>query len=133
MDILERARLIRSQLDSLIVNISDEEALNTPQLFKDWSGESISYNVNDRVLYNDELYKVLQSHTSQTAWTPSNSPSLFAKILISTDGEVLDWVQPDSTNPYNQNDKVKHNDKTWISVIDGNVWEPGVYGWEEIG
>ena len=21
--------------------------------------------------------------------------------------------------------------KTWVSDIDGNVWEPGVYGWTE--
>ena len=20
----------------------------------------------------------------------------------------------------------------WISIVDNNVWEPGVYGWEEI-
>ena len=28
-------------------------------------------------------------------------------------------------------DKVTHNGKTWVSNIDGNVWEPGVYGWNE--
>jgi hypothetical protein len=29
-------------------------------------------------------------------------------------------------------DKVRHNNKVWISIIDNNVWEPGVYGWEEV-
>lgn len=28
-------------------------------------------------------------------------------------------------------DKVSHNDKHWISDVDSNVWEPGVYGWTE--
>lgn len=40
--------------------------------------------------------------------------------------------QPESTNPYSKGDKVTHNGKTWRSTIAGNVWEPGVYGWEEI-
>ena len=31
---------------------------------------------------NGELYKVLQAHTVQEAWTPTNAPSLFAKVLI---------------------------------------------------
>lgn len=28
-------------------------------------------------------------------------------------------------------DKVAHNGKTWVSDVDNNVWEPGVYGWIE--
>lgn len=31
-----------------------------------------------------------------------------------------------------KDDKVIHNGKTWVSDIDNNVWEPGVYGWNEI-
>jgi len=29
-------------------------------------------------------------------------------------------------------DKVRHNGKIWVSIADYNVWEPGVYGWEEV-
>lgn len=32
---------------------------------------------------------------------------------------------------YNTGDKVSYNGKKWISSYDANVWEPGVYGWEE--
>ena len=56
MNILEKAKLIRSQLDKLITNISDEEALNAPLLFKEWSGNSINYQIGERILYNNELY-----------------------------------------------------------------------------
>ena len=52
--------------------------------------------------------------------------------LIST-GAPLPWEQPESTNPYMKGDKVTHAGKTWVSTIDNNVWEPGVYGWEETG
>ena len=43
------------------------------------------------------------------------------------------WVQPTgSHDAYAAGDKVSHNGKNWQSTTSGNVWEPGVYGWEEI-
>ena len=78
------------------------------------------------------LYTVLQAHDSQPTWKPADAPSLFAVVLIPDPEVIPEWVQPDSTNPYHKGDKVKHNGKTWESAIDGNVWEPGVYGWNEI-
>lgn len=43
------------------------------------------------------------------------------------------WVQPvpgSGTNePYPKGAKVTHKDQRWTSNLDGNVWEPGVYGW----
>ena len=32
---------------------------------------------------------------------------------------------------YEKGYKVSHNEKHWISDVDGNVWEPGVYGWTQ--
>lgn len=109
----------------------EELALQVPNLYPVWK-EDYTYEIGNRVLYDCTLYKVLQSHTSQSTWTPEAAPSLFAKVLTSDSGEPLEWVQPDSTNPYSKGDKVLHNGKTWVSTIDTNVWEPGVYGWEEI-
>jgi hypothetical protein len=83
-------------------------------------------------LYEDVLYRVLQDHVSQEAWTPKDAPSLFAKVLIPDEDVITEWVQPDSTNPYMIGDKVMYGGKVWISIIDNNVWQPGVYGWEEI-
>ena len=47
--------------------------------------------------------------------------------------EAIDlWVQPQgSADAYMKGDKVSHNGKHWVSDIDNNVWEAGVYGWEE--
>lgn len=86
--------------------------------------------------YNGTLYKVLQDHISQDDWTPESAPSLFGRVLIPDPSVVPDWEQPDSTNPYSKGDRVKHNGKTWESLADGNVWEPGATGteylWKEI-
>lgn len=69
---------------------------------------------------------------SQPDWNPAAAPSLFAKVLIPDPEVIPEWEQPDSTNPYHIGDKVTHNGKTWVSTVDNNVWEPGVYGWEEL-
>ena len=108
---------------------TDDMSLQVPEIYPTWR-EGIAYTTNTRILYNEVLYKVLLDHTSQADWTPEVAPSLFAKVLTS-EIEILEWVQPDSTNPYMAGDKVTHNGKVWVSTIDNNIWEPGVYGWEE--
>ena len=112
----------------------DAEALQVKMLYKQWDKQiDKPLEVGEYIQYQDVLYKVLQAHTVQEAWTPTNAPSLFAKVLIDPTGEtILDWEQPDSTNPYMKGDKVIHNGKTYVCTIDNNVWEPGVYGWEEV-
>jgi hypothetical protein len=52
---------------------------------------------------------------------------------VAAPGEIPDWKQPTGAqDAYAKGDKVKHNEKIWVSTIDANVWEPGVYGWDEV-
>lgn len=110
----------------------DVVALEIQEFYDEWNVD-INVTVGQYIRYKDVLYKVLTAHTTQANWTPSETPSLFAKVLIDPSGEtILDWEQPDSTNPYMKGDKVKYEGKTYMSTIDNNVWQPGVYGWELI-
>ena len=110
---------------------TDEQALTAAALYPEWKID-VAYVAGQRFLFNDVLYKVLQTHTSQADWTPDKTTSLYAKVLVSVDGTILAWVQPDSTNGYNIGDKVVHNSKTWESLVDNNVWEPGAVGTETL-
>lgn len=130
MSIISEARELRAQFVKLREMATDEMSLQVPNLYPIWKSET-SYMTNDRVLYNDVLYRVLQDHTSQETWTPDVAVSLFAKVLIPDVDVIPEWEQPDSTNPYMTGDKVTYNGKTWVSTVDNNVWAPGVYGWEE--
>ena len=113
--------------------MTDDQALECTDLYPEWSENSPGYTVGYRVTYQDKLYKCLQDHTPQSAWTPEAAPSLWAEILAGQDGtDIGEWTQPDSTNPYMTGDRVTHNGKTWESTVDNNVWEPGVYGWVEV-
>ena len=127
----EKARKLRKIIEQISVSLDDETALDSVELFPKWKAET-TYSTDDRVRYNDILYKCLQTHTSQGTWIPTDAPSLWAKVLIPDPEVIPEWEQPDSTNPYMKGDKVTHNDKTWESTVDNNVWEPGVYGWDEV-
>lgn len=124
------AKAFISALVTLREAATDEQALAVTALYPTWRS-GVDYVAGIRVLYNGTLYKVLTAHTSQDDWTPDAAPSLFAKVLIPDETVIPEWEQPDSTNPYMKDDKVTHNGKTWVSDIDNNVWEPGVYGWTE--
>jgi len=134
---LERARKLRPIIEKAAQFLDDETSLKATELFPEWSGNSVAYKKDDKVRYLDILYKVLMDHTSQSNWPPSDSPSLFAKVLIPAPGEIPVWEQPDSTNPYMIGDKVHFptiNDPIYESVIDNNIWSPSVYpaGWKEV-
>ena len=128
----------RSRLDALIrailsvrAAVDDDMALMVPALYPEWKDDA-EYIVGDRVLYGENLYKCLTAHTSQPSWTPTDSPSLWVRI-DDPSIEWPEWRQPvGSTDAYPRGAKVSHNSKHWISDVDGNVWEPGVYGWTEV-
>lgn len=127
----EEAKALIDALVSLRENATDEQALAAVALYPAWTAgkECLS---GQRVRHGDLLYTVLQDHTAQADWTPDAAPSLFAKVLIPDSSVIPEWEQPDSTNPYKAGDKVMHNGSAWVSMVDNNVWEPGVYGWEVV-
>lgn len=134
MDVIERARKLRKQIEEGAAGMGDEKALEFPELFPAWSGDGVVYSVGNRVRYNGVLYRTLLAHTSQENWVPDYSPSLWAKVLIVDPGTIPEWEQPISTNGYSIGDKVSFEGKIYESTIDNNVWSPTGYpaGWREV-
>lgn len=131
MNMIERARQLRKIIETLSASLPDDQALSNIELFPNWK-ENNSYVIGDRVRYGDTLYKCVQVHTSANQWNPADAISLWTRVLIPEPEIIPEWEQPISTNPYMKDDKVRHNGKIWISVIDYNVYEPGVVGWMEV-
>lgn len=124
----ELARKFRKFIEQMSENATDEEALDNILAFPKWEVGK-EYVKDERIRYENVLYKVLQSHTSQADWTPNIAVSLYVKVSIE---EYPDWVQPQGAHDaYNKGDKVTHLEKHWESEIDANVYEPSVYGWTE--
>lgn len=128
----------KNRLNKLIASIrtirtsaTDKQALDASGIYPAWD-VGIDYEAGDRVLYLSVLYRCLQPHTSQEGWNPIDASSLWANVLIPDPEVIPDWEQPSSTNPYMKGDKVRHNGAVWVSDLDDNVWEPGVYGWTQM-
>lgn len=121
--------LIAKQINT--ISVDDNTALRMMEFYPEWAAGA-DYTAGYKVQRGGKLWRCVQAHTSQSGWEPENAPSLWAKVLIPDETVIPEWEQPDSTNPYMAGDKVTHNGKTWVSDIDNNVWEPGVYGWTEI-
>ena len=120
----------RNHLNTIIESLDDEAAIDVFDLFPMWVNGK-TYAVDDRVRYNDILYKCIIAHTSQADWTPDVAVSLWVRVDDPTI-EWPEWIQPvGAQDAYAAGAKVSHNDKHWISDVDNNVWEPGVYGWTE--
>lgn len=133
MTLLELAQKLRPYIEKAAMFLDDEDALEAIQLFPNWSSNA-AYFIDDKVRYNNVLYKCLQNHAAQADWTPEAAPSLWARVLIPDVTVIPEWEQPDSTNAYMIGDKVSYDGKNYESVIDNNIWSPSVYpaGWKEI-
>lgn len=123
-------KLIQSQ------NLPESEAMEVADLYPAWS-ENKAYSAGIIIKYSTnaegetQLYSVLQDHTSQADWTPDTTASLYKKVGF-TEGGTPIWTQPlGASDAYMTGDEVEHSGKIWVSDVDNNVWEPGVYGWIE--
>lgn len=104
----------------------------------DWEEET-NYYVGDYVKYEGDLYKIIQSHKSQSNWYPPQVPAIYKLIAKKEEVENIDtdypeFVQPNGNNGYSKGDIVKFNNNIYESMIDNNVWSPEAYpaGWKLI-
>lgn len=80
------------------------------------------------------LYRCVHAHITQADWRPDlpGMETLWTRYYVE---EWTEWVQPyGGSGTYVEGAKVTHNGSRWINIVPAptlNVWEPGVYGWEE--
>lgn len=128
INIIEQARKIRADMNTVTATLSDEQGLELIALFEPWVLKA--YAVGDRVRHGDKLYKCVQAHTAQDNWTPDATPALWTPISVE---EYPLWVQPTGVqDAYMTGDKVTFEGKRYTSVIDNNTWSPTDYpqGWK---
>lgn len=65
--------------ESLLYNATDEEAQIMKYLYEPWKAD-VGYIAGNRRLFNDNLYKCKQNHTSQAQHTPNLVPALWDLI-----------------------------------------------------
>ena len=103
-----------------------------PSLFPTWTPEWTG-KAGTIVMDEGNLYRSIHdiANTAQNT-KPSETPSMWTAISDPTQ-EYPEWIQPiGAHDAYSAGAKVSHADKHWVSTVDGNVWMPGAYGWEEV-
>lgn len=121
--------LTRSILDNPSITTGELSALKTvyPQYR---TGRWYEAN-KDVFVYEGNLYKVILEHKSQADWLPNEAVSLYTRYVPAD--ETTPWVLPiNAETAYALEARVTHNGKTWKSTTPANVWEPGVYGWDQM-
>ena len=94
--------MVRAQINTLAVD--DAMALRMIAYYPEWTAGT-AYAVGDRLVYNGDLYKVLQAHTSQETWMPgTGTESLYTRIDEQHDGTKYDPI-PYSGNMALENGK----------------------------
>lgn len=132
-DIKKATRKLVSKSD-----ISIDEYKDIISIYDDWQA-GVDYSKGQVVKYNDELWEVIQDHTSQGDWTPDSVPALFKSVTApkTNDGVeiVPDFKQPTGAHDaYKKGAKVKFAGKVYESVIDNNAYSPKDYsqGWKVV-
>lgn len=131
----EHAYKLRELLHKASASLTDEDALEAVELFPIWKID-INYEIEQRIRYEDKLYRCVQSHTSQEGWEPPATPALWTEVA--KPGEIPVWRQPTGVqDAYMTGDKVWYPEKGTVvyrSTIDNNVWCPEAYpaGWEVV-
>ena len=137
MNKLQAAEQLRKAIQKFASTLSEDEAMEIATVFDPWS-TGVSYEVGTYVTYGSnnvgdpQLYKVVQSHTSQDDWTPDTTASLYTPIGLDDSGYTV-WSKPTGAHDaYNVGDIVNYNDILYKSLINGNVYSPDEYpaGWE---
>lgn len=119
-------------------DISADEYKDIISIYDDWQA-GVAYSKGQVVKYKDELWEVIQGHSSQADWTPDSVPALFKSVTAptTTDGVeiVPDFKQPTGGHDaYKKGAKVKFEGKVYESVIDNNAYSPTAYpaGWKVV-
>lgn len=110
--------------------MSPEDYAELVNRYPQWQ-VGVAYAAGELVAYNDNLYEVVQAHTSQSDWQPDQTPALYTHAVPQS--VIPEWVQPTGQqDAYQIGDRVTYNGSVWESLVNGNTWEPGSPGAESL-
>ncbi len=127
MNLTQKQQKLVALLKGALPTAPPEVAQANVDWYKSWThGEKLE--IGDRRSWDGILYEVY-AHAGDNLYPPDQVPAIFKRVYLE---EWPQWVQPTGAHDaYNKGAKVTHNGKKWISDVDANTWEPGVYGWTE--
>ena len=88
------AMRLRKVIEQAAQSLDDKTALTAIPLHPVWA-VGTEYAVGHKVQYDGKLWRVLQTHNSQTGWEPENVPALWEQINETHSGTADDPIPYD--------------------------------------
>ncbi len=82
-----QAKEFRQKIENAAVNLSDEEALKSIELFPTWSGFR-DYVQGERCRYQGRLYRCYNAITANPTWTPDVTSAHWEAVTVGEDGTM---------------------------------------------
>lgn len=76
---------LRDMIRKAAASLTDTDALEAVEMFAPWASGT-EYTSDTRIRYGGKLYRVVQSHTSQSDWTPDRTPALYTEVAAEDAG-----------------------------------------------
>jgi hypothetical protein len=111
--------------------VDDELIQGNAALFPLWD-ENFTGRAGTIVQDEGNLYRSIHDVGTGQNTKPAATPSMWTRIGNPAD-EYPEWIQPiGAHDAYTSGAKVSYNGAHWESTVNGNVWQPGVYGWQQL-
>ena len=140
----DQDRTIKSILKTITLakDLSDDQKQEILSRYEEYKVDK-AYKEGDKFTYQGKIYEVIQAHTSQTTWIPSETPALYKEFLkVKIQDEegnqsevVAEFKKPTGAHDaYQKGDKVSFEGAIYESIIDANVYSPTEFadGWKKI-
>lgn len=140
----EQDRTIKSILKTITLakDLSDDQKDEILSRYEEYKTDK-AYQEGDKFTYQGKIYEVIQAHTSQTTWIPSETPALYKEFLsvkikdeAGNESEVVaEFKKPTGAHDaYKKGDKVSFEGAIYESIIDANTFSPTEFadGWKKI-
>lgn len=102
-----------------------------PSLFPTWS-DKWTGKAGTILMNEGRLYRAVED-VSDIEHNERPSPNSTKWTAISPRDDYPSWSAPIGTNDaYSKGAKSSCDGKKWVSTVEGNIFEPGVHGWEEV-
>jgi hypothetical protein len=82
-----QAEQFRAKIESAAKNLSDNDALNSIELFPVWSGVK-DYAQGERCRYQGILYRCYNAISANPTWTPDVTPAHWERVTVGEDGTI---------------------------------------------
>lgn len=135
MELTTKQKELYNLLDGTLSTAPADVAQNNVDWYKEWKPQvDVAKGERQWELVDGEkiLFECIAPAglpAGNNLYKPSETPAIWKRVWLE---EWPEWRQPlGSHDAYSKGAKVTHNAKKWISNVDANVWEPGVYGWDE--